>query len=172
MFKAMFDVRILPVLAALSVLAACSVVTAQHSGHAMPASPQAAAKASPNRTPLPLQVVGKATVVAVPPGIKETSAFISLKNTGKQTVKLLSVSASVAGNAMYMNTVKSQNMMGMVQAPGFSIAPGGTLRMANDGNHVMLMRLKRPLKVGEVLPIVLQAADGRTLTVKATVTKP
>lgn len=146
------------------------IATAQH--HHTSAPPPPAVKPAPTRTPLPLQVVGKATVVAVPPGIKETSAFINLKNTGNQTVKLVSVSTGVAGSAMYMKTVKSQNMMGMVQAPGFSVASGGTLGMGPDGNHIMLMGLKRPLKVGEELPIVLQAADGRTLTVRATVTKP
>ena len=110
--------------------------------------------------------------MAVPPSITETSAFLTVKNTGKTAIKLVGVRAGIAGHSMFMKTVKQQNMTGMLPAAGFVVPAGGTLVMKNDGDHVMLMKLKRALKVGEVLPIVLQASDGRTVTIKATVKKP
>lgn len=165
----MFNLRtplfLASVLAGLSVLIALPAA-AQHSGHTMP---MPAPATSPATLPLAVQ---SATIVAVPPSIKDTSAFITVKNTSTKSIKLTGVSASFAGHAMFMKTVKTQKMTGMLPTPGFVVPAGGTLTMQNDGDHVMLMALTRPLKEGEVLPIVLQASDGRTFTARATVKKP
>lgn len=164
----------------LTALLVGSSVTAfaQHAGHTHTAAPTptkastatASTEASSTAT-LPL-VAQNPTIVAVPPSITETSAFLTVKNTGKTAIKLVGVRAGIAGHSMFMKTVKQQNMTGMLPAAGFVVPAGGTLVMKNDGDHVMLMKLKRALKVGEVLPIVLQASDGRTVTIKATVKKP
>lgn len=164
----------------LTALLVGSSVTAfaQHAGHTHTAAPTptkastatASTEASSTAT-LPL-VAQNPTIVAVPPSITETSAFLTVKNTGKTAIKLVGVRAGIAGHSMFMKTVKQQNMTGMLPTAGFVVPAGGTLVMKNDGDHVMLMKLKRALKVGEVLPIVLQASDGRTVTVKATVKKP
>ncbi|RJF71446.1 copper chaperone PCu(A)C [Deinococcus cavernae] len=148
-----------------TALLAGMALGAQHAGHPTPAS-----VAKPGAA-LPLVALNP-TIVAVPPGIQETAAYLSLKNTSHKAVKLVAVRADVAGHSMFMKTVTGQNMMGMQPVPGFVVPAGGTLSMKNDGNHIMLMKLKRPLKVGEVLPIVLQASDGRIVTVRATVRKP
>lgn len=156
---------VLPSLLAAGTLLALMSAAAQHSGHNAPAA------RTPAAPPLPL-VAQQPTIVAVPPSITETSAYLTLRNTGRTAIKLVGVSADIAGHSMFMKTLKQQNMMGMLPAAGFVVPAGGTLVMKSDGDHVMLMKLKRPLKVGEVLPIVLQASDGRRITVKATVKKP
>lgn len=164
----------------LTALLVGSSVTAfaQHAGHTHTAAPTptkastaTASTATASTATLPL-VAHNPTIVAVPPSITETSAFLTVKNTGKTAIKLVGVRAGIAGHSMFMKTVKQQNMTGMLPAAGFVVPAGGTLVMKNDGDHVMLMKLKRALKVGEVLPIVLQASDGRTVTIKATVKKP
>ena len=163
----------------IALLVGSSVTAfAQHAGHTHTAAPTpTTASTATSRTAtastatLPL-VAHNPTIVAVPPSITETSAFLTVKNTGKTAIKLVGVRAGIAGHSMFMKTVKQQNMTGMLPAAGFVVPAGGTLVMKNDGDHVMLMKLKRALKVGEVLPIVLQASDGRTVTIKATVKKP
>lgn len=164
----------------LTALLVGSSVTAfaQHAGHTHTAAPTptkastaTSSTATSSTATLPL-VAHNPTIVAVPPSITETSAFLTVKNTGKTAIKLVGVRAGIAGHSMFMKTVKQQNMTGMLPTAGFVVPAGGTLVMKNDGDHVMLMKLKRALKVGEVLPIVLQASDGRTVTIKATVKKP
>lgn len=142
-----------------------------HSGHPMSMSMPAPARTGKPAPTLPL-TVQKATIVAVPPSIGETSAFMTLRNAGKQPIRLVGVSATVAGQAMLMKTVKSANMSGMVGASSLVVPAGGSLTLNSDGDHVMLSGLKRALKPGEVLPLVLTDAAGRQLTVKATVKKP
>lgn len=166
-----FAVKFAFLLATGSLLIALPAQAQNHAGHTMPTPKPAASSTKVSATPLPV-TVQNATIVAVPGTIKETSAFMTLKNTSAKSVQLSGVTATIAGSAMLMKTIKSANMMGMVPAPVLIIPAKGTLTLKNDGDHVMLSALKRPLKVGEVLPIVLSSSDGRSLTVKATVKKP
>lgn len=156
---------------------------AQHAAHPTPAAPTtakattpkaAAAKAAPAKPAgtLPLRATN-ATVVAVPPTIRETSVFATLTNTGKTPVVLTGVQASVSGHAMLMVTTKSPGgMLGMQMAETLTVPAGGRLVLSHSGDHVMLMKLRRALKVGERLQLTLSAADGRTYTFQATVKKP
>lgn len=175
------------ILAACAGLLLCGVLAqtatrtgpADHAAHSPPApashSAHSAAPTAPAKTTsagqLPLTVQG-ATVAAVPPSIKDTSAFMTLTNSSAQAVKLVGVSSPLAAHGMLMKTVKRNGMLGMVMTPMLVVPARGKLTLRNDGDHLMLMGLKRPLKVGESVKLTLKAADGRTLTVNATVRKP
>ncbi|GGL68838.1 hypothetical protein GCM10010840_03700 [Deinococcus aerolatus] len=136
-----------------------------------PAAGKASA-ASARAGTLPLKAEN-ATVVAVPPMIKETSVFGTLTNTGKTPVVLSGVSASVADHGMLMVTRKaSGGMQGMSVARTLTVPAGGRLVLSDTGDHLMLMKLKRPLRVGETLTLILSAMDGRTFTFQAAVRKP
>lgn len=139
-------------------------------GHTMPMPAQTGAAPTPS-APLPLRA-SAATVVAVPPGIGETSVFLTLTNTGAQPLKITGARAEVAGRATLMNTVKSGAMTGMKTASALVVPARGRLTLSATGDHVMLTGLKRSLKVGETLKVVLSTGDGRSLTVNATVRKP
>ena len=148
---------------------------AQHADqHPTPTTPAAGqARAASSRTgTLPLKAVN-ATVVAVPPMIRETSVFGTLTNTGRTPVVLSGVRASVADHGMLMVTRKaSGGMQGMSVAKTLTVPAGGRLVLSDTGDHLMLTKLKRPLRVGEQLTLTLSAADGRTFTFQATVRKP
>ena len=92
--------------------------------------------------------------------------------TSAAPVTLKAVSTPVAGHAMLMVTTKSGAMSGMQAAPTLTVPARGTLKMGHMGDHVMLMDLKRPLKVGEKLTFTLTDTAGRTVQVAATVRKP
>jgi copper(I)-binding protein len=48
----------------------------------------------------------------------------------------------------------------------------GKLEFKPGGKHIMLMGLKRALKVGEKVPLVLKLDGGQSLTVQAVVKGP
>lgn len=139
-------------------------------GHTLPKPTPAQATPSP-RAPLPLRA-SAATVVAVPPGIKETSVFLILTNTGERPLKITEVRSALAGRTMLMQTVKSGAMTGMKAASALVVPARGQLVLSAAGDHLMLMDLKRALKVGETLTLKLLTGDGRSLMVNATVRKP
>ena len=139
-----------------------------------PATETAPAAATPAGD-LPLTVTG-ATVTAVPATLTDTVAYISLRNTGPDDIVISGASSPAAEHTMLMETVSSgagtASMSGMVDVPSLTVPAGGELVMESAGNHFMLMGLKEPLKEGSEVPVTLQAADGRTLEVKAVVTRP
>ncbi|CAM4195189.1 copper chaperone PCu(A)C [Deinococcus marmoris] len=155
--------------AALGVSVLILPVMAQQMNHSMP-MPAAAAQKSTGT--LPIRAMN-ATVVAVPPIITETSVFGTLMNTGKTPIVITGVRAAVAGHGMLMVTKKAAGgMQGMSMAQTLTIPAGGKLVLSDTGDHLMLMKLRRPLKIGETLTLTLSARDGRTFALKATVRKP
>ncbi|WP_034387249.1 copper chaperone PCu(A)C [Deinococcus sp. YIM 77859] len=153
-----------PLFAALALAAVLLPAAALNAARSQPAQSRPA--------PLPLTVQG-ATVVAVPPVASETSALMTLRNSGKAPVVLTGASAAVAGHVMLMTTRKdAQGRLGMQAVRTLTVPAGGTLNLTQGGDHLMLMDLKRPLKVGETLRLKLTAKDGRTLNVNAVVRLP
>lgn len=160
------------ILTSLATLGLLGSVSAQHSAHTHSAHTGRTMSAPQTKAgTLPLKVSG-ATVMAVPPSIKDTSAVMTLTNTSKGALKLTGVSGAVFQHGMLMKTVKTGQMLGMQMTPLLIVPAGGKLVLKPSGDHLMLMGLKRPLKVGEQVALTLRASDGRTLTVKATVRKP
>ena len=164
-----------PLIAALVLAAVLLPAVAQHTGTAHPAPGTAhthAANSAPSRTPLPLTAT-KAWIVAVPPGVTETSAFMTLRNTGNSPLILSRVQSGVARHAMLMVTRRdSRGLTGMRTAATLTVPARGTLTLRESGDHLMLMDLKRPLKVGETLRLRLGTRNGRSLDVQAVVRKP
>lgn len=120
---------------------------------------------------LPLRASG-AWVVAMPPGIRETSVFGTLINSSARPVVLRGATTPHAAHAMLMNTTTTGTMTGMEAAQTLTVPARGRLVLGDLGAHVMLMGLKRPLKVGETVKVTLRATDGRSLVLNATVRKP
>lgn len=113
-----------------------------------------------------------AFVAAQPPVATDTAAFFTLKNTGKKVLTLTGGSSSAAQSAMLMRFVKLPNgQMSMKMVDKFVVAPGQSLTLTPGGNHLMLMGLKKPLKVGDSVPFTLQFAGGKSLNMTATVKK-
>lgn len=140
-----------------------------------PASPDHSAHAAPASTSAKrlLLTVQGASVIAVPPGATETSAGMTLRNPGKTPVVLTDARSNVAGHVMLMTTRRdAQGRVGMSAVKSLTVPAGGQLVLKPGGDHLMLMDLKRSLKPGERLPLVLTARDGRSLTVSATVRLP
>lgn len=158
-----------PLLAALALAAILLPTAAGHADHAAAVptpAPQTAAR------PLPL-TVGGAAVVAVPPGATETSAFFTLRNTGRVPVVLTGARTPLARHTMLMTTRRdARGRVGMSAVQTLTVPAGGTLRLGPDGDHLMLMDLTRAPKVGETVRLTLSTRDGRTLAVNAVVRKP
>ncbi|MEW6422335.1 MAG: copper chaperone PCu(A)C [Deinococcota bacterium] len=156
-----------PLLAALALAAVLIPAAALKAGQS-----QSVPQTQTARVPLPL-TVQDATIVAVPPGATETSAFLTLRNTGQTPVVLTGVRTALARHAMLMTTRRdAQGLTGMSMVPTLAIPAGGTLKLSPGGDHLMLMDLTRTPKVGETVPLTLITRDGRTLNVNAAVRKP
>ena len=48
----------------------------------------------------------------------------------------------------------------MRQVPGFTLGPGARLLFKPGGNHLMLLNPKKPLKSGDIVPLILEFGPG------------
>jgi copper(I)-binding protein len=93
-----------------------------------------------------------------------TGAFMSL--TSPDGARLVGASSSVAGVVEIHEMVMDGNVMKMRAVPGIDLPPGRSVELKPGGYHVMLMDLKRPLKLGDRVPVELrlETRDKRLLT--------
>jgi copper(I)-binding protein len=110
-------------------------------------------------------------VFAVPPGTKDTAAFMTLVNTGKVPVRVTGGSTDAAARLVPMVTTQADGRLGMKDVPSIAIPAGGRATLAPGGDHLMLYDLKQPLKPGGNVRIVLTLESGGTLTLNALVAK-
>ena len=106
---------------------------------------------------------------ATVPGQKVGGVYMDIRSA--TPARLLSVSTSAAGRAELHNMKMENGVMKMSAVAGIDLPSGQTVKLAPGGYHVMLIDLKRELKQGESVPVVLtiESRDKtrQTIEVKA-----
>ena len=103
------------------------------------------------------------------PGSDVAAAYLTLHNTGTQTVSIVGVRCACAGHAMIHQTTVSNGQSAMRARERLAVAAGATLRFAPGGLHIMLQGLTRALTPGEEVPLELLLEDGSSFSVRARV---
>lgn len=103
---------------------------------------------------------------------KATGMFAQI--TSANGGKLVSASSAAAGLVEIHEMAMEGNVMKMRALPaGLALPAGKTVELKSGGYHIMLMDLKKPLTVGEIVTVnlVVEGADGKkeTLAVQAPV---
>lgn len=101
------------------------------------------------------------------PAQKVTGAFMEV--TSSEDAALVAVASPVAGLAE-IHAMKMENgVMKMRPLPRLELPAGKPVRLAPRGSHIMLMDLRRQLKPGDALTLMLkvEGRNGRTQTVEA-----
>jgi copper(I)-binding protein len=112
--------------------------------------------------------------IALPPnGLNSATAYMDITNGGEKTDTLLGVSCTCAARAELHEMTTVGGIMRMRPATGgLELQPAGEARLAPHGEHLMLMGLKQPLRVGEPVPLTLRFEHAGKVTVEALVTAP
>ena len=153
--------RAAPLLAALLALAAC----ADADGPAVEAPP----------SPPPEAAVGSSLGVsdgyarAAPEG-GVSAVFFRVENGTGTADTLVAARTDVAGRVeVHETTEGADGLRGMRPVAGVPVPAGGAVAFEPGGLHVMLLDLQRDLDAGETVPVELDFAGGRTLTLDAPV---
>jgi copper(I)-binding protein len=108
----------------------------------------------------------EAWIQAPAAGSTEANAFIAIDNGTMYDVFIVGVQSDVA-------TVELRDRPQGATAPEavkeVPVPAFGRLEMSPDGVHLHLTALKKPLVVGDVLPLVVYTDGGEQITVTATV---
>lgn len=103
---------------------------------------------------------------ATPPGSKIGVGFMRLRNAGSAPARVVGVSSPVAGRVEMHVTTRDGDVMRMRHVSSLEIPAGGAVALKPGGAHLMLMDLKRPLKVGDRVPLTLKLEKGGDVTVE------
>jgi copper(I)-binding protein len=102
---------------------------------------------------------------------KATGAFMRL--TSRSAARLVGVSSPVAGVAEIHQTKMEGGVARMRPVAGIDLPAGQAVELKPGGYHVMLMRVKSPVKEGDTVPLtlVIESAGGKreSVTVQAPV---
>jgi len=104
---------------------------------------------------------------ATPSGAKVAGGYLAIENKGSVSDRLLSASTTAAKKLEIHEMSMNDGVMTMRQVEnGLAIEPGGILKLAPGGMHLMFVELKAPLRQREQVPVTLKferAGEVRTL---------
>jgi copper(I)-binding protein len=90
-----------------------------------------------------------------------SAVYMHIQNTGAAADKLLSVETDVAMMVGIHQSVVENGMAKMLPVEGgLDIPAGGSVELKPGGYHIMLMDVKKPLKPGDSLNLILKFASG------------
>ncbi len=106
-------------------------------------------------------------VRATAPGQRVASAYLEISSAAPS--KLVAASSPVAGSVELHSMRLENGIMKMRQLESLELPAKQTVKFEPGGLHIMLLALKRPLKLGDKIPLrlTLQRADGSTTVVEA-----
>ncbi len=110
--------------------------------------------------------ISKAWTRATAPG--QDSAAVQLVITSKKDATLVGVASGSAQSAEIHSMVMEGDMMKMRAIDSLPLPAKTPVALGEDGYHLMLIGLKKPLKAGHKLPfaVTVKFADGKTVVLK------
>lgn len=93
-----------------------------------------------------------------------TGAFGVLRNAGSTDVTVASATTTASGMTELHETVmKDGSMVMQPKEGGFVVPAGGELMLEPGGNHIMIMKLAKPIAPGDEVTITLNLDSGDTV---------
>ncbi len=110
-------------------------------------------------------LVEDAWVRGLPPGVANTSAYMTLRNSGATDVVLTGAASPIATTVTLHSTMDHEGMLHMMPLQSVTIPAGGALLLESGGTHLLLENLQQTPAPGTEVQLTLQFADGTTQTV-------
>lgn len=105
----------------------------------------------------------------LPPGTKNTAAFMKISNPGSTDTQLVRAQSDICETVELHTHTKVDGKMQMRQVENIPIAAGQTVSLQPGGLHVMLIGLKKDLSLKQMVTIQLIFANGQKKTIQAEV---
>ena len=104
--------------------------------------------------------VSDAYVRGLPPGVANTSAYMTIHNNSDEALVLSGASSPVAESVTIHSTEMKEGLMTMEHMMSLTINAHESQTLESGGIHLMLMGLMHPLSEGEEVHIRLEFANG------------
>ena len=116
--------------------------------------------------------VSQAVVRLLPPGLPNTSAYMTIANHGEKDISLVGGKSAAVDKIELHDHIMDGEMMKMVKQEAVVIPAGESVHFKPGGLHLMLFGLKQPLSEGQQVGITLVSASGNEFELMAKVVRP
>lgn len=113
--------------------------------------------------------IGHPYARATAPGQPAGGAYLSVRNAGTASDKLVAASADVAASVELHEMKMDGTVMRMREVSAVEVPAGQAVELKPGGLHIMLMGLKAPLKQGDKFPLKLKFEKAGEVTVTVNV---
>ncbi|MDZ3830457.1 MAG: copper chaperone PCu(A)C [Sphingopyxis sp.] len=101
------------------------------------------------------------------PGQKAGGGFLNITNQGRIDDRLIAASSPIANEVQIHRMTVEDGVMKMRQmTDGLALPAGKTVALKPGGYHLMFMGLKRPLELGDNIPVTLRFQRQGAVTVR------
>ncbi len=115
--------------------------------------------------------VKEAWALEVPETQSMSAAFLKIANKGDSDDTLLSAESDIAENVELHEMVLEDEKMKMRMIESIPVPAGETVELKRGGLHIMLIGLKKPMKEGESVHLVLNFKTAGKIEIDAPVKK-
>ena len=113
--------------------------------------------------------VSDAWVRQGPPVAVMLAGYLTLENLSAESVSIVGGTSPSFAQVQIHRTEVNDGVARMLRQDRVDVAAGDTLAFKPGGLHLMLMKPVERLDVGDIVEIVLELDDGRSVAVTATV---
>ncbi len=121
---------------------------------------------------------GDGKIMIKNPWVKEASSsqkmsagYMTLENPGDKPDKLLSAESEVCEVVEIHKMTYENDMMKMGRVNEIEVPANGSVQLKQGGFHLMLINLKKALKAGDKIPLVLNFKNAGKMSITASVKK-
>jgi periplasmic copper chaperone A len=93
---------------------------------------------------------------ATPPGAKVAAGYFVIHNKAAVPDRLVGAASPAAARVETHIVEKQGDVLRMREVKGYDVPAKGSFELKPSGPHLMLIDIKRPLKEGEKVPVVLR----------------
>jgi copper(I)-binding protein len=93
---------------------------------------------------------------ATPPGAKVAAGYLVIRNKSASPDRLVGATSAIAARVETHVVEKQGEVMRMREVKGYDVPAKGSFELKSGGPHLMFVDIKRPLKAGEKVPVVLR----------------
>jgi len=111
-------------------------------------------------------LVEDAWVRGLPPGVANTSAYMTLRNPSGDDVVLTGASSPLAGQVQLHMTANHDGTLHMTHVETLTIPARDEVRLQSGGIHLMLMQLKSAPVTDSEVELTLHFDDGTSQTLQ------
>ena len=101
-----------------------------------------------------------------------TALYFTIENTGETADTLFQVDSDLAEKVEIHETYSEGEMMGMRKTEMIVIESGKSFELKPGAHHIMLMKLKKDVKVGDEAEFILHFKQEGEMTITAKAKKP